>query len=156
MPGGASSIARSPTTRADAAIFSLVYGDEICQSARRNAWRPVMQRSRSILVPFALGTLFASAPIALAGPLTLVTPDGGTVQIGAAYRDGSTAVAAIVDNGAGDENPALGKVTFTIPDEPNAVTSTIANIGVGGHLAGLESIDWGTAGLFSFEPVTVP
>jgi hypothetical protein len=93
-----------------------------------------------------------SSGSAIAGPLTLVTPDGGTVQIGAKYRDGATAVATIVDNGPGDENPALGKVTFTIPDEPDVVTSTIANLGVSDNLLTFESIDGGTDGLYSFEP----
>jgi len=112
-----------------------------------------MRSTGSLLV--LLTAMFSSNGV-IAGPLSLVTPGGGTVQIGAQYRDGSTAVATIIDNGAGDENPQLGKVTFTIPDEPDVVTSTIANIGVGGKLANLEADDWGTAGMFSFEPVDIP
>ena len=107
---------------------------------------------RSICSSALLSIAMLASGSAIAGPLTLVTPDGGTVQIGAQYRDGSTAVATIVDNGPGDENPALGKVTFTIPDEPDVVTSTIANLGVHDTLLTFESIDWGTDGLYHFEP----
>lgn len=88
-----------------------------------------------------------------AGPVTIRTPDGGKVQIYVEYRDGSTATASTLDNGGGDEDGRPGTFTFTVPDEANATRIDLKNLGAIAGLPAYTSMDFGVAGLLSFEPV---
>lgn len=101
----------------------------------------------------ALFLLVGANSAVYAGPVTIRPPDGGKVEVNVKYRNGTTmALAGLRDNGPGDEDPRLGFFKITVPQESDARTIDVKSLGANGAAA-LNVMDFGLAGLLSFEPI---
>lgn len=88
-----------------------------------------------------------------AGPVTIVTPDGGKVEVNFTLNNGATGRLVVKDNDPADENKELGKFTFTIPNEAGTRSVEIKTLRVDGGHPVFFKMDFGLAGLLSYEPI---
>lgn len=102
--------------------------------------------------------VFAGVVALHASPITITVPDGAKIQIQATYNGGGSAfTAAGLDNGALDENPALGKFTFTPPNQALIRTIEVKSLGaIFPGVAAVGSYDFGPAGLDAWVPFALP
>lgn len=113
----------------------------------------MIKRFPGALVAATLLVAAAAAP-AVAGPVTIRPPDGGRVEVSVTYKDASTAfVRTTVDDGPLDEDKRPGYFTITVPNQANAKTIDVKSLGAIFPAAAFNHLDFGAAGLLSFEPI---
>lgn len=104
-----------------------------------------MRASKYLMI--VLFCVFSSA--VYAGPIRIITPQNGKVEVTVNYNDGSSITFQAKDNGPGDEDNRLGRFQIT-PVKEAAVTKT--SFKRLNNLAMLQNLNFGPLGLLYFEP----
>ena len=112
---------------------------------------PTIQRLLPTIGLFAI--LMTTAVGVWAGPVTVVTPIGGKVYIGAVYTKGGSFDQPSMDGSKLDEDPEPGSFKYTFKNQSDIKIAAIRSVEKVKGSPQFVLLDFGVAGLQSFEPI---